>query len=155
MNKQEGYIKKEERKKILLLSDDIRAHSGVAHMAREIVTHTSHRYNWVNLGGAVKHPEAGKRLDLSQDVGTKNNISDASVMLYPITGYGDPDTLRRVLEQEKADAIFIITDPRYWTWLFEMEAEIRKKTPIVYLNIWDNYPAPIYIKPSMNPVMLY
>ena len=146
MNKQEGYIKKEERKKILLLSDDIRAHSGVAHMAREIVTHTSHRYNWVNLGGAVKHPEAGKRLDLSQDVGTKNNISDASVMLYPITGYGDPDTLRRILEQEKADAIFIITDPRYWTWLFEMEAEIRKKTPIVYLNIWDNYPAPIYNK---------
>ena len=48
-----GYIKKDERKKILLLCDDVRAHSGVAHMGREIVTQTSHRYNWVNLGGAV------------------------------------------------------------------------------------------------------
>ena len=146
MNKQQGYIKKEERKKILLLSDDIRAHSGVAHMAREIVTTTAHRYNWVNLGGAVKHPDEGKRFDLSQDVGTKSGISDASVTLYPITGYGDPTMLRRVISQEKIDAIFIITDPRYWTWLFDMEAEIRKKTPIVYLNIWDNYPAPVYNK---------
>ena len=146
MNKQQGYIKKEERKKILLLSDDIRAHSGVAHMAREIVTNTSHRYNWVNLGGSVKHPDEGKRFDLSADTGGKANVSDASVMLYPISGYGNPDTVRRLIEQEKIDAIFIITDPRYWTWLFEMESEVRKKTPIIYLNIWDNYPAPLYNK---------
>ena len=25
-----------------------------------------------------------------------------------------------------------------------MENEIRKKMPIVYLNIWDDYPAPLY-----------
>lgn len=146
MNKQQGYIKKEERKKILLLSDDIRAHSGVAHMGREIIVNTSHRYNWVNLGGAVKHPDEGKRFDLSADTSKQNNISDASVIVYPISGYGNPDLLRNTIKQEKIDAIFIITDPRYWTWLFEMEAELRKKTPIVYLNIWDNYPAPIYNK---------
>ena len=146
MNKQQGYIKKEERKKILLLCDDIRAHSGVAHMGREIIINTSHRYNWVNLGGAVKHPDEGKRFDLSADISKQNNISDASVIVHPISGYGNPDLLRGVIKQEKIDAIFIITDPRYWTWLFEMEAELRKKTPIVYLNIWDNYPAPIYNK---------
>lgn len=146
MNKQQGYIKKEERKKILLLCDDIRAHSGVAHMGREIIINTSHRYNWVNLGGAVKHPDEGKRFDLSADISKQNNISDASVTIHPISGYGNPDMLRAIIKQEKIDAIFIITDPRYWTWLFEMEAELRKKTPIVYLNIWDNYPAPIYNK---------
>ena len=146
MNKQQGYIKKEERKKILLLCDDIRAHSGVAHMGREIIINTSHRYNWVNLGGAVKHPDEGKRFDLSADISKQNNISDASVTIHPISGYGNPDLLRSIIKQEKIDAIFIITDPRYWMWLFEMEAELRKKTPIVYLNIWDNYPAPIYNK---------
>jgi hypothetical protein len=62
-----GYLPKDERKKILLLTDDIRVHSGVAHIAREMVINTCHRYNWVQLAGAIKHPDAGKRMDLSQD----------------------------------------------------------------------------------------
>ena len=32
-------------------------------------------------------------------------------------------------------------------WLFQIENEIRRKVPIVYLNIWDNYPAPMYNRP--------
>jgi hypothetical protein len=49
-----------------------------------------------------------------------------------------------MISMEKPDAIFIITDPRYWAWLFQMEGEIRKQIPIIYLNIWDDYPAPRY-----------
>ena len=56
----EGYIKKEDRKKILLLTDDIRVHSGVAQIGREVVTNTAHRYNWVQLAGAIKHPDTGE-----------------------------------------------------------------------------------------------
>jgi glycosyltransferase involved in cell wall biosynthesis len=52
--------------------------------------------------------------------------------------------LRQIIQAEKPDAIFLITDPRYWAWLFAMENEIRKEIPIVYLNIWDDYPAPQY-----------
>ena len=44
----EGYIEQAKRKKILLLSDDIRFTSGISTMAKEIVIGTSHRYNWVN-----------------------------------------------------------------------------------------------------------
>jgi glycosyltransferase involved in cell wall biosynthesis len=142
----EGYIKRENRKKILLLTDDIRVHSGVAHIAREMVIHTSHRYNWVQLAGAINHPEKGKRLDLSEDTGKMNGIEDASVVLYPTDGYGNPDLVRQIMEMEKIDAIFLITDPRYFTWLFQIENEIRKKIPIAYLNIWDDYPAPMYNK---------
>ncbi len=40
----------------------------------------------------------------------------------------------------------LITDPRYFEWLFQIENEIRKTTPIIYLNIWDDYPAPLYNK---------
>jgi hypothetical protein len=139
-----SYIPKDQRKKILLLCDDIRVHSGIAHMGRELVINTAHHYNWVNLGGAVKHPEQGQRFDLSEDTNKQAGITDSSVTLYPTDGYGNPDIVRQLIQMEKPDAIFIITDPRYWTWLFEMENEIRKQCPLVYLSIWDDLPACYY-----------
>ena len=143
----EGYIPKDQRKKILFLCDDIRMHSGVATMAREIVIGTCHKYNWVNVGAAINHPEVGKKLDLSQDTGNRCGIEDASVFLYPQNGYGDSTILRKFLDLEKPDAVFIFTDPRYWEWLFAIENEIRAKCPLVYLNIWDDLPAPLYNEP--------
>ena len=140
----EGYIKQKDRKKILLITDDIRVHSGVAQIGREMVLHTSHRYNWVQLAGAVKHPDKGKRVDLSKDNDKLAGIDDSSVILYPTDGYGNPDILRGVIDTEKPDAIFLITDPRYFTWIFQIENQIRKNIPIVYLNIWDSMPAPMY-----------
>jgi glycosyltransferase involved in cell wall biosynthesis len=146
MEQKEGYIPKDQRKKILLITDDIRVHSGVATVGRELVLNTSHRYNWVNIGGAINHPDAGKRLDLSLSTAESSGVQDASVFLYPVNGYGDPSLLRQILEIEKPDAIFLITDPRYFVWVFQMENEIRRKIPIVYLNIWDDIPAPMYNK---------
>jgi glycosyltransferase involved in cell wall biosynthesis len=143
----EGYIEKSKRKKILLMSDDLRMTSGIATMSREIVIGTSHRFNWVNLGAAINHPDYGKRFDLSEDTNKTMNIPDSSVTLYPCNGYGTPEIVRQILEIEKPDAIMLFTDPRYWVWLFQMENEIRKKIPILYLSIWDDYPAPLYNKP--------
>ena len=140
----EGYLPKEERKKILLLCDDIRVHSGVATVARELVLNTAHHFNWVNVAGAIQHPEKGKRLDLSQSTNESAGIEDSYVMSYPVDGYGTPELIRQLLQIEKPDAIFLITDPRYFTWLFQIENEIRKQIPIVYLNIWDDYPAPMF-----------
>jgi glycosyltransferase involved in cell wall biosynthesis len=139
-----GYIPREKRKKILLMCDDIRTHSGIGTVAKEIVLHTAHHFNWVNVGAAINHPDAGKRFDLSQNTGELAGIDDASVILYPSNGYGSPDLVRQLMDIEKPDAIFIITDPRYWVWLFQIENEIRKKVPLIYLNIWDDYPAPLY-----------
>jgi hypothetical protein len=139
-----GYIPKNERKKILLLADDIRMQSGIATMAREMVVGTSHYYNWVNLGAAINHPDNGKRLDISEDTGKVAGIEDASVFLYPINGYGTQEIVRQLIEIEKPDAIMIFTDPRYWIWLFQMENELRKKVPLIYLSIWDAPPAPLY-----------
>ena len=142
----EGYIKKEDRKKILLLCDDIRMSSGISTMAREIVVGTAHHYNWVNIGGAINHPELGKRLDLTEDTNKQAGISDSSVIIYPINGYGDASLIRQMMEIEKPDAIMFFTDPRYWVWLFQMEHEIRSKVPMIYLNIWDDLPYPMYNK---------
>ena len=140
----EGYIKKEDRKKILLLTDDIRVHSGVANVGREIVTHTSHRYNWIQMAGAIKHPEKGKGVNISEAINKDAGIKDSSVILYPVDSYGDPKTLRELIKHEKPDALFLITDPRYFEWLFQIENEIRTSIPIAYLNIWDDLPAPMY-----------
>ena len=144
MTNKKSFIPKADRKKILLLCDDIRMHSGVATMAREFVVGTAHHYNWFNLGAAVNHPEAGKILDISADVSKFAEIEDASVMVQPHNGYGDSTMIRHLLKTQKPDAIFI--------WLFEIEREIRSKIPIVWLNIWDEYPAPMYNKNYYNSV---
>ena len=144
MSKLEGYIKKEDRKKILLLCDDIRVHSGIATMAREIVVKSAHHFNWFQIGAALTHPDQGKIFDLSEDINKTVDIDDADVKILPNSGYGDPTLIRNIIKNEKPDAIFIFTDPRYWVWLFEMERELRNTMPIVYLNIWDDLPAPMY-----------
>lgn len=144
MTSNKDYIKKEDRKTILLLCDDIRMHSGIATMARELVVNSVHKYNWVQLGGAINHPEAGKVFDLSKSVVDERGAKDPSVIVMPWNGYGEPGIVRELMKKYKPDGIMIFTDPRYWEWLFDMEREIRQTIPIFYLNIWDDYPAPFY-----------
>ena len=139
-----GYLPREERKKILFLADDIRTQSGVGTMAREIVINTAHRYNWVNLGAAMKHPDAGKAFDVSLEMNKMAGISDSEVKIIPSNGYGDASILNRILMTEKPDAILHFTDPRYWTWLYKMENEIRQHIPMIFYTIWDDVPYPFY-----------
>jgi glycosyltransferase involved in cell wall biosynthesis len=147
MNSSFAYLPQKERKKILLICDDIRVHSGVATVAREMVLNTCQHFNWVQVAGAINHPEKGKKLDISQDTNANTGLTDSSVQIYPTDGYGDANLIRQLIKIEKPDAIFLITDPRYFAWLFQIENEIRRKMPIVYLNIWDDYPAPMYNRP--------
>jgi glycosyltransferase involved in cell wall biosynthesis len=146
MNSSFKYLPQNERKKIMLICDDLRVHSGVATVARELVLNTAQHFNWINVAGAINHPEKGKRFDISGDTNLNTGLSDASVFLYPVDGYGDADLIRQLIAIEKPDAIMLITDPRYFEWLFMIENEIRKTMPIIYLNIWDDYPAPLYNK---------
>ena len=140
----EGYIPKDQRKTILLLGDDIRLHSGVGTMSREIVLNTAHRFNWVNLGAAVKHPEEGKAYDLSPDANIETGLKDADVKVIPCTGYGNPQQIRNLIKEFKPDAIVHFTDPRYWVWLYRMENELRQNIPLVFYTIWDDVPYPMY-----------
>lgn len=142
----EGYIPRDERKKILLIADDIRVHSGVAQIAREFVINSCHHYNFACVGGAVRHPDKGKKFDMNQAMGSEAGIDDAYVMLFPTDGYGNIEFIRSIVRLEKPDAIFMITDPRYYEWLFQNEGEFRRKMPVIYLNIWDDVPAPLYNK---------
>ena len=83
----EGYNPKDQRKTILMLSDDVRTFSGVGRMAKEIIINTAHHFNWVNLGGAVNHPEHLKGFDLSDEVNKITNLTDSNVKVIATTGY--------------------------------------------------------------------
>jgi glycosyltransferase involved in cell wall biosynthesis len=143
MNK---WLPKEERKKILLLSDDLRVHSGIGVMSREIVENTCGVFNWIQVGAAINHPEAGKIIDVSGDVEKNTGVKDASVRIYPQNGYGNSMVVRYLIENEKPDAILHFTDPRYWIWLYQIEHEIRQKIPMMFYTIWDDLPYPMYNK---------
>ena len=138
---------KVKKPKILLLSDDLRLHSGIATQSKELVLSTVNKYDWVQLRAALKHPESGKQLILDDDVRKTTGIKDASVKIYCNTGYGNPDILRELINIEKPDAILHFTDPRFWRWLYEMENEIRQICPIMYYNIWDSLPDPLWNAP--------
>ena len=138
---------KKSKKKILLLSDDLRLHSGVGTMSREMVEHSCKSYDWVQIGGAIKHPDKGKRFDISEDMRKASGVQDASVVIYPADGYGNSEMLRTIMKAEKPDAIMNFTDPRFWGWLYQMEHEIRQEIPLIYYNIWDDLPFPHWNEP--------
>ena len=132
------------KKKIMLFSDDLRMSSGIGTMSKEFVLGTCHHFDWVQVGGAIKHPEAGKVVNMDQTVREETGVEDAKLTIYPIDGYGNQELLRELAAREKPDAIMHYTDPRFWRWLYEMEHEIRQQVPIFYYNIWDDWPAPKY-----------
>ena len=123
-------IQKRDKKKILLLSDDLRMSSGVGVMSREIVMGTIDTFDWVQVGGAIKHPDKGKIFDLSDSMVEETGVEDAYCKVYPIDGYGSQEIVRELIQIEKPDAIMIYTDPRFWIWLYEMEHELRQDIPI-------------------------
>lgn len=137
-------VNKEQRKKILLLADDLRVFSGIGSVSRELILGTAHHFSWCNLGAAISHPEAGKKVILNDEINKIANLTDSDVSVYPFNGYGNPFILRELIQIEKPDMLMIFTDPRYFTWLFVIEDEIRAKIPMVYLNIWDDVPYPYY-----------
>ena len=132
------------KKKIMLLSDDLRMSSGVGTMSKAFVLGTLGTYDWVQIGGAIKHPENGKVVNMNETCVEETGVKDASLTIYPVNGYGNSEILRGVMSHEKPDAIIHYTDPRFWGWLYDMEHEIRQEIPIFYYNIWDDWPAPQY-----------
>ena len=104
-------VTENKKKKIILLSDDLRMSSGVGTMSREIVMGTIKEYDWVQVGGAIKHPDAGKVIDLNEATRKETGVEDAYLKIYPVDGYGNQELLRSLIKLEKPDAILHYTDP--------------------------------------------
>jgi glycosyltransferase involved in cell wall biosynthesis len=67
-------------------------------------------------------------------------------VIYPVDGYGTPDIIRSIMRSHRPDVMWLMTDPRFYGWLWEMEDEVRCQIPMVYYHVWDNYPYPTFNK---------
>jgi len=122
----------EKKLKILALCDHALSTSGVGTQSRHLFNGLIERGTWSirQFGAAMKH-ENYDTIVVNEDF-----------VIKPIDGFGNPELLRVTLAAERPDILFIFTDPRFFTWLFEMEDEIHQICPIVWWHVWDNYPYP-------------
>jgi hypothetical protein len=51
-----------------------------------------------------------------------------------------------MIHSYKPDALWFMTDPRFYVWLWNIADEIRPKIPMIYYHVWDNYPYPNFNK---------
>jgi len=130
-----------EKIKIFTLSDHPLSPSGVGIQTRYMIEAMlkTGKYQFISFGGAIKH-------DNYEPTRTEEHGEDWTI--YPVDGYGTQDMVRSVIRNEKPDIMWLMTDPRFWGWLWEMENEIRPLLPIVYYHVWDNKPYPLYNRPS-------
>ena len=124
-----------KKKKILVLSDHPLSPSGVGTQTKYMVEALlkTGRYRFLCLGGALKH----------------HNYEPQTVepwgedfKILPIDGYGSHEMIRSLLQREKPDVLWFMTDPRFYEWLWDIENEVRTNIPMVYYHVWDNFPAP-------------
>lgn len=129
------------KKKIIWISDHPMVPSGVGTQSRLVIEGLleTGNYKFICLGGAIRHPDYTPQKIYPEKYG------DDWIVL-PVDGYGNEKTIREVLMYEKPDAIVIFTDPRFFTWLWSIEDEIRAVCPIVYWHVWDNDPHPDFNK---------
>ena len=125
------------KKKILVLSDHPLSPSGVGTQTKYFIEALlgTGRYSFICLGGAIQH------LDYTpQSVDPWGD----DWRIFPIDGYGNHEILRSVIQKERPDVLWYMTDPRFYGWLWEIENEIRANIPMVYYHVWDNFPAPVF-----------
>lgn len=128
-----------EKKKILVIADSPLVPSGVGTQTRymiEALLRTG-EFKFVCLAGAIRHDDyRPQKVDPYGD----------DWIIYPVDGYGNQNLIREFLRVHKPDVLWFMTDPRFYTWLWDIEDEIRKNVPMVYYHVWDNYPYPTFNK---------
>jgi hypothetical protein len=126
--------------KILTLSDHPLSPSGVGTQTNYMIQGLlkTGKYQIISLGGAIKHQDYRP---------VKFHEYGDDFVIIPVDGYGTPELIRSIISKEKPDILWMMTDPRFYTWLWAMEQEIRPNLPIVYYHVWDNYPYPKFNRP--------
>lgn len=124
------------KKKILMLSDHALSTSGVGCQSRYLIDGLVRTGKWSvrQFGAAIKHTNYDI-VKLSDDF-----------IIKPVDGFGNPEMLRQALAMERPDVLFLFTDPRFFTWVWEMEDEVHQICPIAYWHVWDNFPTPQFNK---------
>lgn len=128
-----------DKKKILVLSDHPFSPSGVGTQTKYFIESLlkTGKYSFICLGGAIKHSDYRP---------TKTAEWGDDLIIYPVDGYGTQQLVRDFIHMHKFDAVWFMTDPRFWTWLWQIDQEVRANVPMIYYHVWDNYPYPKFNK---------
>jgi glycosyltransferase involved in cell wall biosynthesis len=128
------------KKKILVLGDHPYSPSGVGtsinYFIRSLLR--TGKYQFICLGGAIRHENYNP---------TKDKDWGEDFIVVPVNGYGTQQQVRDILHAQRPDVVWFMTDPRFWTWLWQMEHEIRPFVPMLYFHVWDNFPSPHFNRP--------
>lgn len=132
--------------KILTLGDHPFSPTGVGIQSRHTIEGllNTGKYSVVSLGGAVKH--VNNNPIVTEQYGDDWKIFPVGGDGKPDEYFGTPEIVRSVMRTEKPDVIWLMTDPKWYKWLWNMEDELRPLAPIVYYHVWDNYPVPHFNK---------
>jgi len=128
-----------EKLKIFVIADHPFSPSGVGTQTRYMIEGllATGEYSFVCFGGAIKHENYNPQ---------RFEQHGEDLVVYPVDGYGSPDSVRSIIRTEKPDMLWFMTDPRFFNWLWEIEDEIRSLVPMVYYHVWDNLPYPTFNK---------
>ena len=127
--------------KILTIGDHPLSPSGVGTQTKYIIEGMlkTGKYEFLSFGGAIKHLDhKPQKIEQWGD----------DWVIWPVDGYGNADMVRAMIQQQKPDILWFMTDPRFYGWLWAIENEIRAKVPMIYYHVWDNYPYPTFNRPS-------
>ena len=127
------------KKRILVIADSPLVPSGVGTQTRYMIEAMlkTGKFSFVCIAGAIKHDDYRP---------LKVEPYEEDWMIHPVDGYGNPAIIRQMIQFYKPDALWFMTDPRFYIWLWQMEDEIRKSIPMIYYHVWDNYPYPTFNK---------
>ncbi len=132
-----------KKTKIFVISDHPFSPSGVGSQTKYFIESLMKTgdYSFICFGGAIKHENYQPQ---------KIEPYGDDWVVYPVDGYGSQETVRSILRTEKPDLLWFMTDPRFFSWLWEIEDEIRSLVPMVYYHVWDNLPYPDFNKVWYN-----
>ena len=130
-----------EKIKVFTIGDHPLSPSGVGTQSKYIIEGLleTGKYKFMSFGGAIKHPT-------HEPQSTQQWGEDW--IIWPVDGYGTAEQVRAMIHQQKPDILWFMTDPRFYGWLWDIENEIRAHVPMVYYHVWDNFPPPMFNRPS-------
>lgn len=128
-----------EKYKLIMIGDHPLSPSGVGTQFKYIIDAlvASQKFKIIALGAALKHQDYRPQ---------RTDLWGEDVTIIPVDGYVNKDLIRQILDIEKPDALWFVTDPRFYVELWQMEDEIHQHCPLIYWHLWDNPPFPEYNK---------
>ena len=112
-------------KKILTISDSPLSSSGVARQTRIAIEAFLESGNYEVVSIAVAQSHKNYTPYMTEKYGK-------SWKIFPTKKFSDLELVRSLIKSENPDLLWLMTDPRYFDTIWNIDTEIREAMPIIY-----------------------